>query len=195
MPDASALGVTYSGGEAGRSFPFSFGRPPHWWPRWCPHSLSAALRLVALPHPNALSPFPASAVVLAHNTPGNTPTLRAVLVLSGRPQAIEMAMWRLRRLRTQHMVALRRKRVAPAAPIRILSAHLDPDVLVLRRADGSVVARFSSRGFVVEEAERSAWRDYGRAAEGPSPRHAPSGRRHPPASRPRSVPWPPRPPS
>jgi hypothetical protein len=73
--------------------------------------------------------------------------------------------------------------------------HLDPDVLVLRRADGSVVARFSGRGLVAEEVERAAWEDYGDTAEGPAPSHAPSGRPRPPAARPRSVPWPPRPPS
>ena len=76
-------------------------------------------------------------------------------------------------------------------------AHLNPDVLVLKRADGSVVARFSGRGFVAEEVERAAWQDYdeaGEAAEDPSLRHAPSGRRHPP-SRPRSDPLPPRPPA
>jgi hypothetical protein len=73
-------------------------------------------------------------------------------------------------------------------------AHLNPDVLILKRADGSVVARFSGRGFVAEEVERAAWHDYGEAAEGPSLRHAPSGRR-PPPSRPRSDPLPPRPPA
>ena len=73
-------------------------------------------------------------------------------------------------------------------------AHLNPDVLVLERADGSVVASFSCRGFVAEEVERAAWQDYGEAGEDPSVRRAPSGRRHPP-SRPRSDPLPPRPPA
>ena len=75
-------------------------------------------------------------------------------------------------------------------------AHLDPDVLVLLgRADGSVVGRFNGRRFVAEEVERAAWEDYGTAAGWRiSPNRAPSGRR-PPASRPRSDLWPPRPPS
>ncbi len=75
-------------------------------------------------------------------------------------------------------------------------AHLDPDVLVLGRADGSVVARFNGPGLVAEEVERAAWEDYGEAAgRRPSTSRAPSGRRRPPASRPRSGPWQPRPPS
>jgi hypothetical protein len=74
-------------------------------------------------------------------------------------------------------------------------AHPDAEVLILRGPDGSVVARFSGRGFVAEEVERTAWQHYGEAAEGPSPSRAPSGRRHPPASRARSLPWPPRPPA
>jgi hypothetical protein len=73
-------------------------------------------------------------------------------------------------------------------------AHLDPEFLVLGRTDGSVVARFSVRGLVTEEVERAAWEDYGATGGGPSPSRAPSVRR-PAASRPRSVPWPPRPPS
>ena len=36
-------------------------------------------------------------------------------------------------------------------------AHLDPDVLVLGRADGSVVGRFNGPGLVAEEVERAAW--------------------------------------
>jgi hypothetical protein len=43
-------------------------------------------------------------------------------------------------------------------------AHFDPDVLVLKRADGSVVARFSGLGFAAEEVERTAWEDHGQAA-------------------------------
>jgi hypothetical protein len=35
-------------------------------------------------------------------------------------------------------------------------AHFDPDVLVLKRADGPVVARFSGLGFAAEEVERTA---------------------------------------
>jgi hypothetical protein len=73
-------------------------------------------------------------------------------------------------------------------------AHPDPDILILKRADGSVVARFSGRGFVAEEVERAAWEDYGDAAEGPSKSRAPSGRRHA-SSRPRSDPLPPHPPA
>jgi hypothetical protein len=46
-------------------------------------------------------------------------------------------------------------------------AHPDPDVLVLERADGAVVARFSRRGFAPEAVERAAWEDYGET-EGPS---------------------------
>ncbi len=82
-------------------------------------------------------------------------------------------------------------------PLRLPSgyhAQLNPDVLVLERADGSVVASFSGRGFVAEEVERAAWQDYSEAAEGPSLRRVPSGLRHPP-SRPRSDPLPPRPPA
>ena len=51
-------------------------------------------------------------------------------------------------------------------------AHLDPDILVLRRTDSSVVARFSGRGLVAEEVERVAWEDYsdaGGALPKPSP--------------------------
>ena len=74
-------------------------------------------------------------------------------------------------------------------------AHLDPEFLVLGRTDGSVVARFSCRGLVAEEVERAAWEDYGDdAGGGLSPSRAPSVPRRPPASRARSVRWPPRPP-
>jgi hypothetical protein len=48
-------------------------------------------------------------------------------------------------------------------------AYPDADLLILKGADGSVVARFSSRGFVAEAVERAAWEDYGEAAGGPSP--------------------------
>jgi hypothetical protein len=74
-------------------------------------------------------------------------------------------------------------------------AHLDPDVLILGRADGSVVARFNARELVAEEVEQAAWEDYGKAAKGSSLSHAPSVPRRPSPSRPRSVPWPPRPPA
>ena len=74
-------------------------------------------------------------------------------------------------------------------------AHLDPEFLVLGRIDGSVVARFSSRGLVAEQVERAAWEDYGDAGGGLSPSRDPSVRRCPPASRSHSVAWPPRPPS
>jgi hypothetical protein len=73
-------------------------------------------------------------------------------------------------------------------------AHLDPEFLVLRRTDGSVVGRFSCRGLVAEEVERAAWEDYTDAGGGLTQSRAPSVRRRPPASRARSVPWPPRPP-
>jgi hypothetical protein len=73
-------------------------------------------------------------------------------------------------------------------------AHLDPDVLVLTRTDGSVVARFSGQWLVAEEVERVAWEDYVSAGGGPSPSRALSERRRPPVSRPHSVVWPPRPP-
>ena len=43
-------------------------------------------------------------------------------------------------------------------------AHFDPDVLVLERADGSMVARFSGLGFAEEEVERTAREDYGEDA-------------------------------
>jgi hypothetical protein len=74
-------------------------------------------------------------------------------------------------------------------------AHLDPDVLVLGRADGSVVAWFNGRELVAEEVEQAAWEDYGEAAKGSSLSRAPSVTRRPSTSRPRSVPWPPRPPA
>jgi hypothetical protein len=45
-------------------------------------------------------------------------------------------------------------------------AHLDPDVLVLTRTDGSVVARFSGQWLVAEEVERVAWEDYVSAGGG-----------------------------
>jgi hypothetical protein len=45
-------------------------------------------------------------------------------------------------------------------------AHLDPEFLVLRRTDGSMVARFSGRGLVAEEVERAAWEDYSDAGGG-----------------------------
>ena len=74
-------------------------------------------------------------------------------------------------------------------------AHLDPDVLILRRTDSSVVARFSGQGFVAEEVERVAQEDYVSAGGGSFQSRALSEGRRPPVSRPRSVAWPPRPPS
>jgi hypothetical protein len=38
--------------------------------------------------------------------------------------------------------------------------RLDPDVLVLIRADGSQVALFSREGFVAEAVEQAAWEDH-----------------------------------
>jgi hypothetical protein len=58
-------------------------------------------------------------------------------------------------------------------------AHLDPDVLVLGRTEGSVVARFSSRGLVAEEVERAAWEDYV-AAGGGRPQDVPLAGAGPP---------------
>jgi hypothetical protein len=52
-------------------------------------------------------------------------------------------------------------------------AHLEPDVLVLERADGSVVGRFNGPGLVAEEVERAAWEDYGGAAGRRPPRIVP----------------------
>jgi hypothetical protein len=69
--------------------------------------------------------------------------------------------------------------------------QLDPEVLVLRRADGSQAALFSSRGYVAEAVEQAACEDYGDEPERPS-RHRASSERHPP---PRELPWPPRPPA
>ena len=56
-------------------------------------------------------------------------------------------------------------------------AHLDPEFLVLGRIDGSVVARFSSRGLVAEQVERAAWEDYGDAGGGLSPSRDPRAAR------------------
>ena len=53
-------------------------------------------------------------------------------------------------------------------------AHFDPDVLVLKRADGSVVARFGSLGSAEQEVQRTAWEDHDEAAGDPSPSRAPS---------------------
>ena len=36
----------------------------------------------------------------------------------------------------------------------------DPEVLTLRRAEGAVVARFSTSGYVAEAVEREAWEDH-----------------------------------
>ena len=71
-------------------------------------------------------------------------------------------------------------------------AQLDPDVLDLRRADGSQVALFSSRGFVAEAVEQAAWTDYGDEPQGTFSNRTSSKCR--PTSHPRVLPWPPRPP-
>jgi hypothetical protein len=39
-------------------------------------------------------------------------------------------------------------------------SYLDPEMLVLRREDGSTVAPFSSRGFVAQAVEQVAWEDH-----------------------------------
>ena len=70
-------------------------------------------------------------------------------------------------------------------------AQLDPDVLILRRADGSQVALFSRRGFVAEAVEQAAWEDYGKH-ERPSRQQMSS--QQPLRSHPRVRPSPPRPP-
>ena len=36
----------------------------------------------------------------------------------------------------------------------------DPEVLILRSLDGTVVARLSTLGYVAESVEREAWEDY-----------------------------------
>jgi len=38
--------------------------------------------------------------------------------------------------------------------------YLDPEVLILRRADGTQVALFSREGFVAGRVEQVAWADY-----------------------------------
>lgn len=45
----------------------------------------------------------------------------------------------------------------------------DPDLLLLRRPDGSVVAAFSARGATEEAVERAAREDA--TSDAPSPRH------------------------
>src|SRR5215204_4181847 len=67
-------------------------------------------------------------------------------------------------------------------------AHLEPEVLILRREDGSQVALFSIRGFVAEAVEQVAWEDHDEA-EWSSRSCASSSR-----LRRRALPWPPRPP-
>jgi len=73
-------------------------------------------------------------------------------------------------------------------------AQFDPDVLVLRRDDGSRVAFFSIRGFVVEIVEQAAWEDYG-GEPGELSTSRDSSNCHPPRSHPRVRPWRPRPPA
>lgn len=58
-------------------------------------------------------------------------------------------------------------------------AHFDPEVLILRRADGSQVALFSRVGFVAESVEQAAWADY-EESEGASWRFTSSERLRPP---------------
>jgi hypothetical protein len=70
-------------------------------------------------------------------------------------------------------------------------ATLDPDVLILKRPDGSRVALFSRRGFVAETVEHAAWEDYGEEPGDPS--HQKSTQQ-PPHSDPRVRPLRPRPP-
>ena len=45
------------------------------------------------------------------------------------------------------------------------SVQIDPDVLVLRRADGSTVAAFSAPGADRDEVEKEAAKDYRRSGE------------------------------
>lgn len=45
----------------------------------------------------------------------------------------------------------------------------DPDMLVLRRPDGSMVATFSARGVVPEHVEEAAWEDTARNQSGDGP--------------------------
>jgi hypothetical protein len=42
------------------------------------------------------------------------------------------------------------------------SVERDPDLLVLRRPDGTIVAVFSVRGATVEAVEKAAWEDHRR---------------------------------
>jgi hypothetical protein len=48
-------------------------------------------------------------------------------------------------------------------------SYLDPEMLVLRREDGSTVALFSSRGFVAEAVEQAAWEDHSESEGSSSP--------------------------
>jgi hypothetical protein len=45
----------------------------------------------------------------------------------------------------------------------------DPEVLTLRRAEGAVVARFSTSGYVAEAVERQAWEDHRQRNRRPPP--------------------------
>jgi hypothetical protein len=49
----------------------------------------------------------------------------------------------------------------PYLPSGYALDETDPDVIVLRRADGSGVATFSAVGADLREVERSAWEDFG----------------------------------
>jgi hypothetical protein len=46
----------------------------------------------------------------------------------------------------------------------------DPEILTLRRAEGAIVARFSTSGYVAESVEREAWKDHGRREMKPPPK-------------------------
>jgi hypothetical protein len=48
---------------------------------------------------------------------------------------------------------------APRLPAGYEMDRSDPDVLILRRCDGSMVAAFSLRGVVMETVEEAAWGD------------------------------------
>jgi hypothetical protein len=40
------------------------------------------------------------------------------------------------------------------------SVERDPDLLILRRPDGTIVAAFSVRGATTEAVEKAAWKDH-----------------------------------
>ena len=59
-------------------------------------------------------------------------------------------------------------------------SYLDPEMLVLKREDGSTVALFSSRGFVAEAVEQAAWEDQSDSASEGSSSPCASSDRPPP---------------